>query len=61
MPAGRSIDAIAEQPEKVIAPRLTGPAGSVIDVNDEQPSKSERAPNNLVKPAGSVTDVQTGS
>ena len=50
MPAGSSIDVNAEQPEKVIAPRLTGPAGSVIDVNDEQPSKSERAPNNLVKP-----------
>ena len=44
MPAGSSIDVNAEQPEKVIAPRLTGPAGSVIDVNDEQPSKSERAP-----------------
>ena len=39
-----------------MAPRLTRPAGSETDVNDVQPLKSERVPNNLVMLGGSVTD-----
>ena len=53
-PAGSSID-VNEEYRKAPSPRLVRLAGSVIDVNEEQPAKAPSP--RLVRPAGSSIDV----